>query len=110
MYWNESHWYVYFLTQDEDSDGKSRATSSGSEDPLKVLDQQEDLLQEYNGDSGYEAESQRNGDDDLDLGESLTPPTPDSSKLYYDITGVPESPKCTSTPYRLIIESEEQFV
>lgn len=104
------HHDTIYETQDEDSDGKSRATSSESEDPLKILDQQEDLLQEYNGDSGYEAESQRNGDDDLDLGESLTPPTPDSSKLYYDITGVPESPKCTSTPYRLIIESEEQFV
>jgi hypothetical protein len=75
-----------------------------------VLDQQEDLLHEYNGDSGYEAESQRNGEDDIDLGDSLTPPTPDSSKLYYDITGVMESPKCTSTPQKIIVESKEQFV
>ena len=75
-----------------------------------MLDQQEDSLHEYNGDSGYEAESQRNGEDDLDLGESLTPPTPDSSKLYYDITGVTESPKCPPRSFKLIIESEEQFV
>ncbi|XP_048758506.1 axotactin-like isoform X3 [Ostrea edulis] len=104
------HHDTIYETQDEDSDGKSRATSSDSEDPLKVLDQQEDLLHEYNGDSGYEAESQRNGEDDIDLGDSLTPPTPDSSKLYYDITGVTESPKCTSTPKKIIVESEEQFV
>ncbi|XP_061182173.1 axotactin-like isoform X3 [Saccostrea echinata] len=99
-----------YETQDEDSDGKSRATSCESEDPLKVLEQQQDLLHEYNADSGYEAESQRNGDDDLDLNESLTPPTPDSSKLYYDITGVEGSPQCTSTPHKIIVESEEQFV
>nr|XP_022313523.1 contactin-associated protein-like 5 isoform X4 [Crassostrea virginica] len=92
------HHDTIYETQDEDSDGRSQATSSESEDPLKVLDQQEDLLHEYNGDSGYEAESQRNGEDDLDLGESLTPPTPDSSKLYYDITGVTESPKCPPGP------------
>ncbi|XP_062584183.1 uncharacterized protein LOC134245970 isoform X2 [Saccostrea cucullata] len=98
------------MTQDEDSDGKSRATSCESEDPLKILEQQQDLLHEYNADSGYEAESQRNGDEDLDLNESITPPTPDSSKLYYDITGVEGSPQCTSTPHKIIVESEEQFV
>lgn len=110
MYWNEFYWYVYFQIQDEDLDGKSRAIFFGSEDSLKVLDQQEDLLQEYNGDSGYEAEFQRNGDDDFDFGELLISFIFDSFKLYYDIIGVSESFKCIFILYRFIIELEEQFV
>ena len=110
--------FIIFQNPDEDdiNSSEDRISSSTDSDPLKVLEEQNDLHHDYNGDSGYEAESQRNGDDDnlfIDnhTPDTLTPPTPDESKMYYDISCVTyaphESPSLNSTPRKLLIDHME---
>lgn len=75
----------------------------GSEaDPLQVLEQQKELTMEGNGDSGYEAESRKDPDDEI---INITPPSP--NKMYmYDISGQ-NTNNWTSTPNRKLLEYEE---
>lgn len=69
-------------------------------DPLHVLEQHTDTL-DANGDSGYEAESRKDGDEDH---MDNTPPTPE--KMYmYDISGQ----NWSSTPNRKLVDYEESI-
>lgn len=71
-------------------------------DPLQALEQQKELAMDGNGDSGYEAESRKDPDDEI---INITPPSP--NKMYmYDISG--QTPNnWTSTPNRKLLEYEE---
>ncbi|XP_052058141.1 axotactin-like isoform X6 [Mytilus californianus] len=81
----------------------SKQEEDGSEaDPLQVLEQQKELTMEGNGDSGYEAESRKDPDDEI---INITPPSP--NKMYmYDISGQ-NTNNWTSTPNRKLLEYEE---
>ena len=84
----------YFFQKQEEAESE--------EDPLDVLEQQKDLTLEANGDSGYEAESRKDGEEDI---ANITPPTPE--KVYmYDLTGQ-NSQKWNSIPSQKLLDYEE---
>ncbi|XP_063434354.1 axotactin-like isoform X5 [Mytilus trossulus] len=81
---------------------KKQEEDGSDADPLQVLEQQKELAMDGNGDSGYEAESRKDPDEEI---INITPPSP--NKMYmYDISG--QTPNnWTSTPNRKLLEYEE---
>ncbi|XP_071177619.1 axotactin-like isoform X4 [Mytilus edulis] len=81
---------------------KKQEEDGSDTDPLQALEQQKELAMDGNGDSGYEAESRKDPDDEI---INITPPSP--NKMYmYDISG--QTPNnWTSTPNRKLLEYEE---
>ncbi|VDI54244.1 Hypothetical predicted protein [Mytilus galloprovincialis] len=85
-----------------DTISEKQEEDGSDSDPLQALEQQKELAMDGNGDSGYEAESRKDPDDEI---INITPPSP--NKMYmYDISG--QTPNnWTSTPNRKLLEYEE---
>lgn len=79
------------------------------------------MLTEYNGDSGYEAESRKDGEEeeehdgeedillDNDTADIITPSSLENSKYLYDISGLiadQGTPNCSSTPKKPLIDEK----